>query len=73
MYNDENGEKLTNRSIYSLTSEWAGHNISFFGYKLFNNEERMKQTETVNLDYNFSDNSTLTKVGTIIIAIQGCL
>ena len=70
MYNDE---KLTNRSIYSLTSKWAGHNISYPVYKLFNSEERMKQTETVNLDYNFSDNSTLTKAGTLIIAIQGCL
>ena len=64
---DEKGNKLTDRSVYSLSAEWRGHNIlSFFNI-------RSSSTDDVNLDYDFSENETLTEVGTVLFMILGWL
>lgn len=64
---DEEGNKLTDRSVYSLSAEWRGHNIlSFFNI-------RSSSTDDVNLDYDFSENETLTEVGTVLLMILGWL
>ena len=63
----ENGELYTNRSVYSLSAEWVGHNIM----NIFNGGT--DQTKNVNLDYIFSNNAKLTKVGTVILMLLGWL
>ncbi|MFA7435686.1 MAG: RHS repeat-associated core domain-containing protein, partial [Bacilli bacterium] len=61
------GNKLTYRSTYSLSSEWAGHNILAL-FKI-----KSERTDNVNLDYDFSTNDRLTKVGTVALEILGWL
>lgn len=64
---DENGKKLTHRSTYSLSAEWAGHNIlASFGIK-------ETQTKHVDLDANFEDNAWYTILGTWICELLGVL
>ena len=64
---DEKGNKLTDRSVYSLSAEWRGHNI-FSNLNIWSSS-----TDDVNLDYDFSENETSTKVGTILLMILGWL
>ncbi len=65
---DENGNKLTNRSVENLSAEWVGHNI------LVNSGIYSKpQTQDVNLDCKFLDNAFYTVIGTIILQGLGIL
>ena len=64
---DEDGNKITNRTIYGLAAEWVGHNfISLFS-------DVNVQTDNVNLDKNFWDNQHLTIGGTIGLMFFGFL
>ena len=64
---DSAGNKLTNRSVYSLAAEWAGHNLLA---KLHIDEG---STEHVNLDSKFHNNKWYTEVGTVLLMILGVL
>ena len=64
---DSDGNPYTKRSVYSLSSEWYGHNLLSY------HNIRSQQTDDVNLDKNFHDNTTKTKVGTVALMIVGGL
>ena len=65
---DEKGNRLTNRTTYGLSAEWAGHNIMYN-----TGSERTDSTQHVDLDYVFDNNKPKTKFGTICLMIVGWL
>ena len=65
---DEDGVSITNRTTYGFSAEWLGHNIAY-NWDIIRNE----RTKDVDLDYDFSTNDNLTKIGTIGLIILGVL
>ena len=68
---DEDGNKFTDRSIYSLSSEWAGHNILSSVGHFFKLDDLNSHTDDVDLDKNMSTNAWYTKIGTAFLEVLG--